>query len=79
MEELKLYYSDFCPFCTEIVNYIRDNSLDIKLMNATKDMDLQKEIYLLGGKSQVPMLTIDGQAMYESKDIMAWIKERFRG
>lgn len=75
MREVKLYFSEFCPFCTEIVDYIRDKKLDIELMNATKDMELQKEIYSLGGKSQVPMLTIDGKAMYESRDIMDWIRE----
>lgn len=75
MENIKLYYSEMCPFCTGVVKYIEEEGLDVELMNASKDMDLQKEIYLLGGKSQVPMLSIDGGAMYESADIMAWLKE----
>ena len=77
MKNIKLYYSDMCPYCTGIVKHIKENNLDIELMNATKDMDLQKEIYLVGGKSQVPMLSIDGQPMYESSDIMRWIEEKF--
>ena len=75
MKNLKLYYSSLCPFCTELVKYVKEKELDIELMDATKDMEIQKEIYLLGGKSQVPMLTIDGEAMYESNDIMEWLKE----
>lgn len=75
MKNVKLYYSDFCPHCTESVEYIKENNLDVELLNCTKDMKLQKEIYQLGGKSQVPMLSIDGKAMYESKDIFQWLKE----
>ncbi len=29
----------------------------------------------VGGKTQVPCLVIDGKALYESNDIIEWLKE----
>lgn len=75
MKNIKLYYSETCPYCKDIVSYIENENLDIELMNVSKDIELNKEVERIGGKVQVPMLTIDGKPMYESSDIMEWIKK----
>ncbi len=75
MKKVKVYYSDYCPHCTGIIDYVKNNNLDVELVNCSSDLKAQKEIMDLGGKMQVPMMTIDGKAMYESKDILEWIKE----
>ncbi len=32
----------------------------------------------VGGSPQVPCLFIDGRAMYESSDIIEWLKENYK-
>lgn len=75
MKNIKLYYSDYCPHCTGILEYVKENNLDVELVDTSRNLKLQKELLDIGGKTQVPMLSIDGKAMYESKDILEWIKE----
>lgn len=75
MKNVKVYYSDNCPHCTGIIDYVRENNVDVELVDSSRNLKLQKEIMDIGGKMQVPMMSIDGEAMYESKDILKWIKE----
>lgn len=75
MKEVRLFYSQFCPFCQESKNYIIDNNLNIELVDATSDSKNKEELLEIGGKMQVPMLSINNEALYESKDIIKWIKE----
>ena len=42
------------------------------------DSAVRDELIKIGGDSQVPCLTIDGQAMYESDDIIDWLKENYK-
>ncbi|MCH9622071.1 MAG: hypothetical protein S4CHLAM20_15060 [Chlamydiia bacterium] len=73
-QDLTLYISNSCPYCTKVVNYMENNGITI----TTKDVseEFNKE-YLIehGGKGQVPCLFIDGKPLYESSDIIAWLKE----
>lgn len=75
MENIKYFYTEACPFCVKPKNYIEENNLDVELVDATSDKESQMELIKLGGKMQVPMLAINGEAMYESRDIMKWLKE----
>lgn len=72
--KIKLYYTESCPYCKSPINYIKENHLKVDLINATHDLKAKMEIMQLGGKMQVPMLSIDGQVMYESIEILKWLK-----
>lgn len=75
MENVKLYCSDMCSRCDSVREYMKENNIEVKLMDATKDMKLQKEIYELGGKAEVPMLYVDDKAIYEVDNIIAWFEK----
>lgn len=75
MKKVKLFYTKACPFCIKPKNYIKDNKLDVELVDATFDKNAKKELLQIGGKMQVPMLAVDGEPIYESRDIMKWLKE----
>lgn len=76
MKKIKLYVSDMCPFCHKVVDFIEEQGISgVEFVDASRSLELQKLIYEIGGKSQVPMMTIDGQPMYESDDIINWLKE----
>ncbi len=36
------------------------------------------ELIKIGGKPQVPCLVIDGKALYESSDIIEWLKKNHK-
>ena len=44
------------------------------MKNTQENPAYREELIKIGGKPQVPCLVIDGQALYESDDIIDWIK-----
>lgn len=78
MPELTLYYTDACPFCQKVLNFMRDQNIDIPKKDIMEDESIYRELFDIGGKGQVPCLVIDGKALYESLDIIAWLKENYQ-
>lgn len=71
--ELTLYYKPTCPFCKKVIKYIDEAGIIVPLED-TSDEEKATELINLGGKKQVPCLVIDGKALYESDDIIEWLK-----
>jgi glutathione S-transferase len=44
-------------------------------MKETVDPQHRSDLIEIGGKNQVPCLVVDGKPMYESEDIIAYLKE----
>lgn len=75
MKKVKLFFTQFCPHCVGCKEFIEENNLNVELMDATTDQEIKKELLEVGGKLQVPMLSIDDKPMFESSDILNWLKE----
>ncbi|NLX62273.1 MAG: glutaredoxin [Tissierellia bacterium] len=75
MKNLKLFYFDECPFCKKVIQYMKRNNIEVEMANIHADPKNKEELIELGGKEQVPMLLIDGKPLYESNDIIKWLKE----
>ena len=78
MKQLTLYYTPSCPYCGKVLRFMEENRIEIPLKN-TYDEKFRQELIKIGGQSQVPCLVIDGQALYESDDIIQWLGEHFSG
>lgn len=79
---LALYEFERCPFCLRVLSEIKRLNLDITLRNTQKDPGARQELQKGGGRTMVPCLRIDhasGQTewLYESSDIVAWLRKRF--
>ncbi|MEJ8752857.1 glutaredoxin [Lagierella sp. ICN-221743] len=74
--KLELFYKDSCPFCQKVFRFIDKHELKdkIELLDIVKDEDAKKRLVDEGGMNQVPCLFIDGKPMYESSDIIAFLK-----
>ena len=73
--ELKLYKFDTCPYCRRVMNYIEQSGRrDIEYCDIHKDKENLKTLVRVGGMNQVPCLFIDGKPLYESLDIIQWLK-----
>ena len=73
--KLELYMFDTCPFCRRVLKYLDESGrTDVELHNIHKSEADRQRLIEVGGVEQVPCLFIDGVPMYESLDIIAWLK-----
>ncbi|MCK5180377.1 MAG: glutathione S-transferase N-terminal domain-containing protein [Candidatus Omnitrophica bacterium] len=75
MSELTLYYREMCPYCRKVLSFIEENNVSVALKDISGNPEANEELMSLGGKTQVPCLCIDGEALYESDDIIQWLGE----
>ena len=76
MEELKFYYLPTCLFCQKVLQFMNSNGIIID-MRSTTEPEHRDFLLTHGGKNQVPCLFIGDTAMYESKDIIEYLRSRF--
>ncbi len=77
MPDLNLYYLETCPYCRKVLQFMEANNVRLGMKNASRQPGLRDELSEKGGKSQFPALEIDGKIMYESDDIIDWLKENY--
>lgn len=74
----ELYYYPSCPFCQKVLRYMEGAGIDgIVLKNIHEDAEADATLVRVGGKHQVPCLFVDGTPMYESDDIIAYLRKAF--
>ena len=57
-----------------LLRFMQRRNITIPLKDTT-DPENREELIRIGGKGQVPCLVIDGKALYESMDIIAWLDQ----
>lgn len=73
--KLELFMFETCPYCVRVFKEIeRSGRTDVEMFNIHKDEEARKRLIQVGGREQVPCLFIDGKPMYESLDIVRWLK-----
>jgi glutaredoxin 2 len=76
--ELVLYKYDACPFCVRVMQRAQQLGFDLPRRDTRRDDGARDELLRLGGKPQVPCLFVNGQPMYESADIIAFLENELR-
>lgn len=71
---LVLYTRPNCPYCRKVTNYLKKEKKSIPTKDIGCDGQVRAELIQKGGKQQVPCLMINGKAMYESNEILNWLK-----
>lgn len=77
MKDLTLYYLPTCPYCLKVLRFMEQNGIVIELKDTTEPENL-RTLLEVGKMNQVPCLFIEGKALYESNDIIAYLAERFK-
>ncbi|MEW6742266.1 MAG: glutathione S-transferase N-terminal domain-containing protein [Planctomycetota bacterium] len=72
--ELVLYKMDGCPYCARVVSFLREKRIPVTYRDIEGDPGAAADLVKLGGIDQVPCLSIDGKALYESLDIIAYLE-----
>lgn len=73
--ELTLYHFNACPYCARVREFMKNNGITIPMKNIRENTAYRDELIAIGGKNQVPCLVIDGKALYESGDIIDWLRK----
>ena len=79
---LALYQFSACPFCIKVRKEMSRLGLPIETRDAQHDPEHRAALEAGGGRVKVPCLRIEQdndqtQWLYESDDIIAWLRERF--
>ncbi|HEX4839478.1 MAG TPA: glutathione S-transferase N-terminal domain-containing protein [Rhabdochlamydiaceae bacterium] len=70
---MTLYYSPQCPYCQKVLTYLKKSKLDVPMKNVKIDNPARKELEEIGGDLIVPCLIVNGEAIYNANDIIAWL------
>lgn len=70
---LELYVKPSCPYCAKVLRFMGERKIVIPLHDITDGSSNRDDLLRIGGKVQVPCLIIDGIALYESSDIVAYL------
>ena len=74
MKDLTLYFKKFCPYCQKVLSFMDENNINMNTRDTLQPGN-QNDLIKIGGKKQVPCLVHDGKALYESDDIITYLKE----
>ena len=70
-----LYVKHACPYCQRVLRFMEDNKITMDVRDTLQPGN-QNDLIRIGGKKQVPCLVKDGKALYESADIIAYLRDR---
>ena len=78
--KLELFMFETCPYCKKVIKEIESSGrTDVVFRNIHAEEENRQELVRVGGKQQVPCLFIDGEPLYESDDIIEWLREHPQG
>ena len=73
LEDHQLYDKKSCPYCVKVLRFLDANGITLDLRD-TMQPGNQNDLVRIGGKKQVPCLVIKGRPLYESEDIITYLR-----
>ncbi|MGI6105940.1 MAG: glutaredoxin family protein [Raoultibacter sp.] len=73
IEDLTLYYKKDCEFCDKIMSFLEETHITLDKRDVLQPGN-QNDLIKIGGKKQVPCLVAHSKALYESDDIITYLK-----
>ncbi|MCI8367400.1 MAG: glutaredoxin [Eggerthellaceae bacterium] len=73
MDNCVLYYKKTCPYCHKVMDYMSAAGITMDLRDIAQPGNVD-DLVRIGGMKQVPCLVHNGQALYESADIIEWLR-----
>ncbi len=74
---LALYKYDACGFCSRVHRAIDQLEVKVEYRDVSTDRQMRLDHRERTGRTTVPALYIDDEPMFESRDIIDWLQERF--
>ena len=70
----ELFIMPTCPYCQKVLRFMEAHGIELPLRDISIDPVAREHLTEVGGKAQVPCLFIDGTPMYESDDIISYLR-----
>ncbi len=61
MKEVKVYSTNYCPYCTRAKHLLKSKNIPFQEIDLTNDSELREKISKETGHQTVPMIFIDGK------------------
>ena len=80
--DLSLYQTQWCPYCVRVRGALESLGVDVELRDISQSREHLQELTQATGSQMVPCLRIEtddsqSQWMHESRDIVAYLMDRF--
>lgn len=72
-DNMYLFVKPGCPYCMKVDRFLDQAGIQMEHRSVADPANAQA-LREIGGKVQSPCLIIDGKAMYESDDIIAYLR-----
>ena len=73
-KNIKLIIATPCPFCKHVTDFIEERDLnEVEVLETSWDPKVHQSLKNKYGKTQVPLLLINDQPLYESQDIISYL------
>ena len=69
-----LYIGFWLFLLGRVLDCLDELNLEIPMRDIRSEEGARDDLLEIGGKGQVPCLVIDGKPLYESADIISWLK-----
>ena len=73
-ETYQLFKTDLCGFCYRVRAFLEQYGIEVPLRDTNTDAAAFRELLENTGRTTVPCLFIDGEPLFESLDIIAWLE-----
>jgi glutaredoxin len=73
--DVRLYTGSYCPYCRRVKQELDRLGLDYEPVNA--DEDGRQEVIRLSGQRAIPILTIGGEVLVDSSNIIRELRMRY--
>lgn len=73
---LALYMFPACPFCQRVLAQAQQLNMSLPMYDIHQDPEARERLRSVGGRTTVPCLFINGKPLYESEDIMRYLREQ---
>ncbi|MCO4792426.1 MAG: glutathione S-transferase N-terminal domain-containing protein [Bacteriovoracaceae bacterium] len=74
MKKLELFYYDSCPYCQDVLIVLDELKILVEMKNILQDQSSYERLINDTGRRTVPCLYIDNKPMFESLDIIDWLR-----
>lgn len=61
MAQIKVYSTEFCPYCVALKEFLKENNISFESIDVTEDLRAQEEMIAKSGQMGVPVVEIDGE------------------
>ena len=72
-DNMYLFVKPGCPYCIKVDHFLNEAGIKLEHRSVADPANAQA-LREIGGKVQSPCLIVDGKAMYESDDIIAYLR-----